>query len=203
MTAVSTNASGATVRPIPRSTSLQQVAGREGPGQQRPQRLRPVNQLQDGRLALGRNDEAAAQHRQRIVAVGLDQPQERQHLRVADRGVRQHVGAPVLVDVAVAGVALRVELGGQVEGVVVALQVAVPAAVEVIHVPAQPHRPAAAQDVVEQALAAVGVEAGIAGLCGDGVGEVLGQRLRLRTFGGDGRPAGQAVTLAPRSGNSR
>ena len=89
---------------------FQQVAGREGAGEQRAQRFRPVNQGQNGRLALRRDDEATAQHCQWVVAIGLDQAQEGQHLRVADRGVEQHVAAPVLIDIAVAGVALRIEL---------------------------------------------------------------------------------------------
>ena len=175
---------------------FQKLARREGLSQQRAQRLGPIDQAQHGRLALGWDNEAAAQHRQRVVAVGLDQPQKGQHLRVADRGIQQDVAPAILIDIAVAGVALRIELRGQVERVVVALQVAVPAAIQMVDVSAQPHRPAAAQDVVQQALPAVGVETRVAGLCRNGIGEALGQRLRLGSLGRDVVGLRQAITLA-------
>jgi len=152
---------------------FQKLAGREGASQQRAQFLRAVDQMKCGRQTVRWDDEAAAINRQRIVAIGLDQPQEGQHLRVTDGGIQQHVAAPILVDVAIAGIALRVELRRQIKSVVVALEIAVPATVQMVDVAIQLYRPAAAQDVVQQALPAVSIETGVAGLCSNRIGKSL------------------------------
>jgi len=180
---------------LPIGDALQQPARGERLGQQRAQRLRPVNQGQEAGLPAGRHGEAAAVDHERVVAIGLDQPQEGQHVEIADGRVQQHVAAPVLGDIAVVGVALGVKFGRQVERVVVSLQVAMFATVEVVDLPVELHRPAAAQRVVQQALAAVGVEAGNGGLRGNGPGELECQGLRLCALGREGGALRQARGL--------
>ena len=72
---------------------------------------------------IGRECEPAALDNQWIITIGLDQPQERQHIVVPNLWLEQHIATPVLIDVAEVGIALRVGFSSQVEVIIVALQI--------------------------------------------------------------------------------
>ncbi len=179
---------------------VEQAAGREGCGQDRSQPFGAVHERKQAGVAFGWHGEAAAQDDQGIVAVGLDQAQQVEHLRVAHGRVEQHVAAPVLVDIAVRCIALRIELRGEVKAVVISFQVAVPAAIEVIARAVQLDGPAAAQDVIQQRLPAITVEASVSRACSHRGGQRLRERRRFRAFRGNVRrltqPAGRSLNDA-------
>ena len=114
-------------------------------------------------LLLPVHDEGLWVYLQRIVAVQLYERAEGPDVVLFHEGRVGHVAAPVLIHIPEVAVALREGLGREVEVVVVPLEVAVLAREGVEHLRAKLHRPAAAQAVVQEALAAIGVEGRVSG----------------------------------------
>ena len=98
---------------------------------------------------------------QRVIAVRLHEGVKGPHIVVPDPRVQPHVAAAVLAHIAEVAVALRIILAGDGKPVVIALRVAVLAAEQVNDlVAAHDKGIAAAQEVIQIALADVGVKQG-------------------------------------------
>ena len=99
---------------------------------------------------------------QGIVPIRLDQVQKADHMAVPDIRVKPHVVAPVLVDVPVISVALRVERRGEHKMVIITFGVAMFTAINVKYdvslTGLQRNRQPAAQNVIQKSVSGVQVK---------------------------------------------